>query len=98
MSGASGCSIDGSVRMLKELQSKIGIDFFDRSNIAFSIAGSIKLYKLIELKGLFKDGILSSESLSFNNAVASKEAFEKLWLTPASENWLAKYLPKQELV
>ncbi len=29
--GASGCSIDSSVRFLKGLQEKLGIDFFDRT-------------------------------------------------------------------
>ena len=97
MSGASGCSIDGSVRMLKELQAKIGIDLFDRTNIPFLVNGAMVVFKLIELKGLFADGILTSESISFNNAVTSKHDFVKNWLTPVNNSWLAKYLPKREL-
>jgi len=98
MSGASGCSIDGSVRMLKELQSKIRIDFFDRTNIAFLLSGSIQLYKLTDLKKVFTEGILTEDSLSFNNAVSSKRDFEKAWLISAAKSWLSKYLPKKELV
>lgn len=97
MEGASGCSIDGSVRMLKELQLTIGIDFFDRSKSAFLIDGSIQLYKLNELKTLFAEGILKGDSLSFNNAISSKADFEKVWLVSANKSWLSKYLPKAEL-
>jgi hypothetical protein len=97
MAGASGCSIDGSVRMLKELQLTIGIDFFDRSKSAFLIDGSIQLYKLNELKTLFAEGILKGDSLSFNNAVSSKQDFERGWLLPSHKTWLSKYLPKTEL-
>ena len=35
VNGASGCSIDGSVRYLKSLQSQFGLDFFDRTRVAF---------------------------------------------------------------
>ncbi len=98
MVGASGCSIDGSVRMLKELQFKIGVDFFDRTNIAFLSDGSIQVYKLTELKRLFIDGILTADSLSFNNAVSSKGDFKKAWLISSENSWLSKYLPKKEFV
>ncbi len=42
--GASGCSIDGSVRVLKELGNHLSIDFFDRSLVAFS---KMKKFKVI---------------------------------------------------
>ena len=97
MTGASGCSIDGSVRMLKQLQAHLGIDFFDRSAIAFMVDGKIKLYKLAELKSLFAAGILTGQSLAFNNAVSSKADFETGWLMPISQGWLSRYLQKKEL-
>jgi hypothetical protein len=34
---ASGCSIDGSVRVMKGLQQQLGIDFFDRTKIPFLV-------------------------------------------------------------
>jgi hypothetical protein len=97
MSGASGCSVDGSVRMLKELQSKIGVDFFDRSSIAFWVDGTVKLHKLTELKSLVADGILTGNTLSFNNAITSKQDFDNAWLVAINKSWLQKYLPKKEL-
>ncbi len=97
-SGASGCSIDGSVRMLKELQAALGIDFFDRSTIAFLVDEKIMLYKVNELRGLFAEGILTGESQAFNNAMSSKADFENTWLTSVNHNWLSKYIPKKERV
>src|SRR5205809_7292432 len=35
--GASGCSIDGSVRVLKNLQQTMGLDLFDRTLAAFEL-------------------------------------------------------------
>ena len=94
---ASGCSIDGSVRVLKELSQQFNIDFFNRTKIAFLVEGEIKLYAMHELSTLFKSGKLLGSSISFNNLVPDKNSFEKAWKISAENSWLAKYLPKSTL-
>ena len=37
--GASGCSIDSSVRFLQQLQTEYGVDLFDRMNFSFEKSG-----------------------------------------------------------
>ena len=91
---ASGCSIDGSVRILKSLQEKSGIDFLDRSRVAFLLDNEIQVYPLHELKNLFSSGRLSASSQTFNNLVATKSDFDKGWPTIVEKSWLVKYLPK----
>jgi len=95
--GASGCSIDGSVRVLKELSQQFSIDFFNRTKIAFLIEGEIKLYSMHELALLFKSLTLSGSTITFNNLVPDKATFEKTWKIPAENTWLTKYLPKTTL-
>ena len=91
---ASGCSIDGSVRILKSLQEKFGINFLDRSRVAFRLNNEIKSFSLPELKNLFSSGKLVATTSTFNNLVATKSDFEKEWLIPVEKSWLAKYVPK----
>ncbi len=95
--GASGCSIDGSVRVLKDLGNHLNIDFFDRSRVAFLENKKILSYSLTQLKSLFQSGELTSTSQTFNNLVASKEEWEINWKTSAQKSWLTKYLPKDTL-
>jgi hypothetical protein len=90
----SGCSIDGSVHVIKALQEKTHIDFFDRSLIAFSIDGKTKLFPLASLKGEFGAGTLTAETYAFNNLVATKAEWQTGWLCPVKNSWLARYLPK----
>ncbi|MCU0418666.1 MAG: hypothetical protein MUC38_03330 [Cyclobacteriaceae bacterium] len=90
--GASGCSIDGSVRTLKALQQVLGIDFFDRSHQAFWINDAVVFYPLTQLKALVANGTISGETLAFHNLVPSKEEFERSWKVPMKNSWLAKYL------
>lgn len=92
--GASGCSIDGSVRMLKQLQGELGIDFFNRTKIAFLIENEVVLISTSDLKKTFADEVLNSASLTFNILIATKKELEKRWIVQAGETWLSKYLPK----
>lgn len=95
--GASGCSIDSSVHTLKSLHQKLGIDFFDRSNVPFYINDKIVLYPVSKLKELFASGTLKKETLSFNTLAANKGELERSWVVPAGQTWLARYLPKTAL-
>jgi hypothetical protein len=92
--GASGCSIDGSVHALSELQQHLHLDFFDRTQIAFLRGETVVLHPLRDLKTLFENKVLSGDTLSFNNTVTTKEMWERQWMAPAKDTWLARYLPK----
>lgn len=95
--GASGCSIDGSVHLLKALSDKVGISFFDRTLAAFKLEGTIKLYPIAKLKELFAAGVLKSSDITFNNLVSTKGELLVSWEVMVSDSWLAKYLPKKAL-
>jgi hypothetical protein len=94
---ASGCSIDGSVRVLKNLQNH-GINFLDASRIAFQINDEIKLFSRLELKPLFTSSYLSSQTITFNNLVTTKGDWEIKWRIPVEKSWMAKYLANHSLV
>jgi len=93
----SGCSIDTSVRTLKEFQASAGVDFFDRTRVAFLNGGEVTTISLAKLKEAFSSGALKGSGLTFDNLVPSKGDFIRRWTVPAEKTWLAKYLPKSAL-
>jgi hypothetical protein len=95
---ASGCSIDGSVRMLKGFQTQLNLNFLDPSKIAFFIDGEISLFPRTELKALFASGKLTNATLTFNNLVATKADFENQWEIVVEKSWMVKYLPNPTLI
>ncbi len=95
---ASGCSIDGSVRMLKGFQVKLNLHFLDPSKIAFLIESKICLFSRTELKALFAKGQLTNATPTFNNLVATKADFENQWKIATEKSWMAKYLPNPALI
>lgn len=93
---ASGCSIDASVALVKELEQKFSttehpFSFFDRSKVAFVYHDQIFLESTKSLKERIAEGNIKPETLTFNNLVSSKEQFEKEWMVPAKNSWLARY-------
>jgi hypothetical protein len=96
--GASGCSIDGSVHYLIGLQEKLGIDFFDRTRVAFLLNGVVVQHHLAELKTLFQNQILFGDTHAFNNVVGTKSDWEKHWQVEVRNSWLARYLPPSAVV
>jgi hypothetical protein len=95
--GASGCSIDGSVRVLKDLGNQCNINFFDRTKVAFLVNGEIETHSLNQLKSLFESAQLKPSMQTFNTLVATKGEWEANWKTTAEKSWLIKYLPKDAL-
>jgi hypothetical protein len=94
---ASGCSIDGSVRVMKDLQQQLDIDFFDRTKIPFLVNNQIETFPTAKLKVAFVDGLLNDQSITFNTLAATKAELERNWKLSVEKSWLAKYLPKPAL-
>lgn len=92
--GASGCSIDGTVRLLKSLQTRLGVDFFNRQRVAYLEGTSVRTCNLAELKTLFQNGILTADTVTFNNALTSKAEWENGWRVPVRNSWVSRHLPK----
>lgn len=91
---ATGCSIDSSVAVIKELSSKLAVDFFDRTQIAFFNNGLVETISLNDLSEAGKSGRITAESVFFNNLISNIGEFNKNWKIKAEDSWLKRYLTK----
>ncbi len=89
---ASGCSIDASVRFVKSLEKDLHIDLMDKMNVSFKDGDNINIVKLSEFQQYAKDKKITSDTIVFNNMIATKEAFENSWEIPAKESWHNRFL------
>jgi hypothetical protein len=87
----SGCSIDASVRFVKELEQHLGVSFFDRTQLAFLQEDQVKLVPLNQVKEKIAQGEVAENSLYFDNLVSDYGKLRTAWLKPARESWLARY-------
>ena len=92
-SGVSGCSTDGSVRLIREIAERFQVDLFDRLGLAFFIREKVQIVPMAQLPYALENGFVNAETLYFNNTVQTKEELEEKWIIPVKDSWLAgKYL------
>lgn len=92
-SGVSGCSTDGSVRLIKEIAELFKVDLFDRLGLAFFIREKVQIVPMAQLPYALENGFVNAGTLYFNNTVQTKEELEEKWIIPVKDSWLAgKYL------
>lgn len=88
---ASGCSIDSSVNFIKSIGTQLGINFFDRTKVAFLIDNEIYIESMSNLKERVSEGVIEGNTLVFNNLVGNKKELLQKWSVPASDTWLSRY-------
>jgi hypothetical protein len=91
---ASGCSIDSSVRIIRQIDAEFSLGLFDRTNIAFLKEVDIVVVKMNNLVSALAAGDWNLETLFFNNVIATKAELENSWLVPAGRTWLNRYRAK----
>ena len=90
--GVSGCSTDSSVRLIKDIEQKFGVNMFDRTTLAFVIKEKVQLLPLSQVQYAFENGFIDAETLYFNNLVQTKEELENNWIVPVKNSWLGSRL------
>lgn len=89
---ASGCSIDKQVRLVKELEQQFSIELLNRLLVAYETNGTIEVVKASEIKQLLENGLITKDTLVFDNTITSSEELKTSWKRPLQETYLAKYL------
>lgn len=92
---ASGCSIDDSVRTIKDLGQKLKVDLFDRTLIAFKKQDEIITIPMAELKKKYQEGVWNNQTLLINILINKKGDLNTGWLIPAELTWLKRYLGQE---
>lgn len=87
---ATGCSIDKSTDTLKQVQQELGLDFFDRMQIAYRDDGEIKTVSRSEFEKLIEKGKVNENTIVFNNMVGNSQELETKWEGPFKNSWHAQ--------
>lgn len=89
---ASGCSIDASVRFVRELEAALGLELLAKEHLAFLAPdGQVQLLARRELKQAVQAGRLGPDTPYFDNTVSQCGTLETAWPAPAATTWLARY-------
>ncbi len=93
--GASGCSIDSSVKFIREIGNKINVDFFNRFEVAWIDANSeVKSCHANVLYTKVTNGEVNEQTPFFNNLPTSKSELLNHWIQPLNGHWALRYASK----
>lgn len=95
VAGATGCSIDKSVNLMKEIESEFNIDLFDRFRIAYIKQNEVKSCSRQEFEQLIISGEVDQETIVFNNMIGSRKELNSLWQVPLKSSWHSKVFADQ---
>jgi len=87
VANATGCSIDSSVRIIKEIESKYGLDLFDRFNMAYKIDDEVHVLSKEDFETLISAKKIGLDTIVFNNLVQTLEDFEQKWEVRLEDSW-----------
>lgn len=87
----SGCSIDSSVGVIREIEQKLGITLLDKSKVAFEEGEEIRTADFRELKNLVEKGQITPTTPIYNNNVTQMTEFANQWRVPAGDSWVKRY-------
>jgi len=87
LAGASGCSIDKSVHLMKEIEEKLGINLFDRFQIAWKNRDNLTISTKSAFEQLAETGVVNSNTIVFNNLVKDYQEYQTSWETPLANSW-----------
>ena len=84
----SGCSTDGLMRFVKQIEQQFQIALFDRLQIAFIEEDRLFTRHLSDLH----PEELSASTRYFNNTVLTKKEWVEKWVLPVHEGWLGEHI------
>lgn len=91
VASVTGCSIDKSVTVLKQIEVKFDVDLFDRFITAYRLpTGEIAVADREQLGKKIAEGIITENTLVFNNTIATSEELSKNWEIPFKDSWHAR--------
>jgi hypothetical protein len=87
---ASGCGIDKSVHFMKELQSAMGRDFFQRTVILYRSGDQILEAPIHQFWAMRKAGNIDDETPVIDNTVKTLADLRTRWEIPFKDSWHAE--------
>jgi hypothetical protein len=86
----SGCSTDGMIRLIKSLERQYHTTFFDRMMVTVLHNDKAEMLPFAQIQHALNQGILTRDSLVFNNIATTKKELLSSWLVPMDQSWIAQ--------
>ncbi len=83
----TGCSIDSSVRIIKEIEQLFNVDLFNRFNMAYKVDGEVIVNGKEDFETLVNIKKITEETIVFNNMVQNLDELNSKWEVQFKDSW-----------
>ena len=87
---ASGCSIDTSVKFIREMENHFNISLLDRTVLLFEKNEKLFEVQLSQLNEKILSGEIQSNMVYFDNSISSLSEMKNNWKIQVSKSWIAE--------
>jgi hypothetical protein len=91
----SGCSIDSTVRFVKDLGAKYKVNFFDRFYTCYWSDSIVIGADFETFKTQLAQGQITDDTVVFNNLVTTIDGLNNQWQVPLAQSWQMKFIDQQ---
>jgi hypothetical protein len=84
---ASGCSIDKQIHHVHRLEKMLGLSFMNRMIFAYRDGEEVKLVRRDEFEKLVSEGLISNDTIVFNNLHDRLDGLNSGWEVRFGESW-----------
>jgi len=88
----SGCSIDSQITFLKEIQSRLKINLFNRGDIFYFEGDELKVMDLVDFRKGVSEGNISLDTFIFDTTIQRKSQVENELLITVKDSWLMRLI------
>lgn len=82
-----GSAQDRAVRLMKELEQELEVEFLNRMNLAYLKNDKAVPFIMNDFSKLLESGAINDNSIVFNNTITTKKEFDTVWKTPLKDSW-----------
>jgi hypothetical protein len=92
----SGCAIDKSVSLIKEIEQELKVNLFDRFSVATYVNDKITPMPINNFVEQIKNGVFNTDTLVFNNTITTLKQLRSEWIIPIKLSWHSKFVEVKE--
>jgi len=87
----SGCGIDKSVNLVKDIEKQTNLNLFNRLKIQIIKNNEVTIFNKTDIISKIENGETNSFTKTFNNQITTKSDFDNNWIIPLEQAW---FFPK----
>ncbi len=83
----SGCGIDKSVNLVKDIEKQTNLNLFNRLKIQLINNNEVTIFNKTDIISKIENGETNSFTKTFNNQITTKADFDNNWIIPLEHAW-----------